>query len=1061
MINSPTEAAVDLNLVPNLVRFGIFELDLRARELRKDGVSTGLPEQSIKILALLLEKPGELVLREDIRKKLWPNDTVVEFDHSINAAMQRLRQALGDPVEAPKYVETLARRGYRWKFPVELVQGEPQAAGPTEAEGTRNGTAAVGNLIGKKVSRYRVLEVLGGGGMGVVFKAEDLKLGRRVALKFLPEETASDPLTLHRFEQEARAASALNHPNICTIYGIEEHEGQPFIVMELLEGETLRELISAAKTRTAPLPLERLLDLSVQITEGLEAAHHKGIIHRDIKPANVFVTTQGQAKILDFGLAKLIPVLTAAEDYPGREHRADGVPGDPGETALKPGLDLLLSRTGVAMGTAGYMSPEQVRGEKVDARTDLFSLGLVLYEMAAGQRAFTGETAPILHDAILSHTPTPVRQLNPELPTKLEEIIKKALEKDRESRYQTAAEIRVDLESLRRKVEPRLLGTRWRKMAAGVAALFVAGAIFWIANRQSSSSNAAPDLKLRQLTSNSADNRVTSGTISPDGKYLAYADAKGMYIKLIATGEIRAVPELAGLTSEGVGWGVGPWFPDGARFLADAHPPLQSTDDWNPGGASIWMVSVLGEVPRKLRDNAGAYSVSPDGSAISFGTNMGRRGPREIWLMDPDGEHARKLFEADEDGSVFNLSWSPDGQRVLYQRTDKSGDTLVSRDLKGGPPTTLSPLSASEAAKVRDVSWLPDGRTIWARDEPEAILPTCNFWIMRFDFRTGKVIEKPKRLTNWSGFCMATTGSTAGVTADGKRLVFLAWESHLTSYLADLAADGTRILRPRRFPRSEGSDEALDWTPDSKAIFFESNRTGSGALYKQSLEADTAERLATGGFGRYTQLTPDGKWVLYLKWPITTPEPVMRVPIAGGSPEELYGAKPSSALTCAKPPSDLCVIAEPADDRKQMTVSTLDPVHGRGPELARFDLDWKADGWPFELSPDGTRVAAIPSPEGPIYILSLRGQATQQVHVKGWSNLGWLSWAADGKSLYVYSGNRQERSLLHVDLRGNAHFLWQNPGAYGEAAAKPSPDGRHLAISGRTLNSNMWTIENF
>ncbi len=1024
-------------LPPNLVRFGVFELDLRARELRKNAVSTGLPEQSIKILALLLEKPGDVVLREEIRKKLWPNDTVVEFDHSINAAMQRLRQALGDPAEAPQYIETLARRGY-----------------------VPSGTAAGGNLIGKKVSRYRVLEVLGGGGMGVVFKAEDLKLGRRVALKFLPEETANDPQTLHRFEHEARAASALNHPNICTIYGIEEHEGQPFIVMELLEGETLRELISKAKTATAPLSLEKLLDLAVQVTEGLNAAHQKGIIHRDIKPANVFVTTQGQAKILDFGLAKLVPAVAAAEAHPGHEHRIDGVHGAPRETALVPGSDLFLSRTGVAMGTAGYMSPEQVRGEKLDARTDLFSFGLVLYEMAAGQRAFTGETAPILHDAILSHTPTPVRELNPELPSNLEEVIKKALEKDRERRYQTAAEIRADLQSLRRKLAPSVLGTRWRKTAAGVAALFVAGAIFWFAIRQPSSSPAAPDLKLRQLTSNSTDNRVTSGAISPDGKYLAYADARGMYIKLIATGEIRAVPEPALLKSRDVEWGVGPWFPDSARFLAHEHPALQSTDNWEIQGSSIWMVSVLGEAPRELRDNAAAYSVSPDGSLIAFGTNVGTRGPREIWLMGPDGEQARKLYEADEDGAVLNLTWSPDGQRFIYLRTDNSGDTVVSRNLKGGPPTTIFPSSefpSSELGKVHDSTWLPDGRVIYSVDEPGAILPTCNFWIMRFDFRTGEIIEKPKRLTNWSGFCM----SSLTATADGKQLTFLESESHLTSYLADLAAGGTKLLRPRRFPRSEGSDSALDWTSDSKVIFFESNRTGADGLYKQSLEEDTAEPLETGGFGRYTHLTPDQKWVLYLKWPITTPEPVMRVPIVGGSPEELYGAKPSSALTCAKSPSELCVILEPSDDRKQVTVSTLDPVHGRGPELARFDLDLKEDGWPFELSPDGTRVAVIPSPDGPIYVLSLRGQATRQVHVKGWSNLGWLSWAADGKNLFVFSGNRQERALLHVDLQGNAHFLWQNPGAYGEAAAVPSPDGRHLAMSGRTLNSNIWIIENF
>jgi serine/threonine protein kinase/tetratricopeptide (TPR) repeat protein len=476
------------------VRFENFELDLRAGELRHNGEQpVPLSEQPFRILTMLLARPGDLVTREEIRTKLWPNGTVVEFEHSISAAMNRLRQALGDSPENPRYIETLARRGYRWKTPVEWVESPLEAASPAPPGLTESQPSAAGNLIGKKVSHYRVLEVLGGGGMGVVYKAEDLRLGRRVALKFLPEELASDPDALTRFEREARAASALSHPNICTIYEIDDHEEQPFIVMELLEGETLRELIAAGGT---PLfPAEKLLNLALQITEGLDAAHREGIIHRDIKPANIFVTTRGQAKILDFGLAKLNIDL-----FPGEisVEPADGTdqarrPRSGPEVASSPRL--FLSRTGVAMGTAGYMSPEQVRGEKLDARTDLFSLGLVLYEMATGQRAFAGDSAAELYDAILKHQPVPARQLNPDIPVQLELIINRALEKDRETRYQSAAGLLVDLRQLRGPYGsafaklPSIPRKRWLVLALGFIVLLavVAAAIhFYLADRQAS-----------------------------------------------------------------------------------------------------------------------------------------------------------------------------------------------------------------------------------------------------------------------------------------------------------------------------------------------------------------------------------------------------------------------------------------------------------------------------------------------------------------------------------------------------------------------------------------------
>ena len=407
-----------------VARFGDgLELDRGAYELRRSGRALKLERIPLDILFLLVESRGQLVYREDIIERVWGKDVFLDTDSSINGAIRKIRQVLKDDPENPVFVQTVMGKGYRFIASVAEANVAPDRPPVKGSSGTKSGAIEPGLVI----SHYRLEEKIASGGMGDVFQAEDIRLGRQVAIKFLSEKSASDSHALQRFLLEARAASSLNHPNICTIYGIEEHDGRPVIVMELLHGETLRQRI-----RRASLEVEQVLDVGIHVADALQAAHAKGIIHRDIKPGNIFITQSGQVKVLDFGWAKLTV--------------GHAVPVDDGQEPL--------TMDGVLPGTRHYMSPEQLRDEEIDGRSDIFSLAIVLYEMATGTKPFTGKNSFAVVDATLNSRPTAALRLNPKLPAEFDAILSKAFEKKPVNRYQTAAELQHDLQLVRRKLEP-------------------------------------------------------------------------------------------------------------------------------------------------------------------------------------------------------------------------------------------------------------------------------------------------------------------------------------------------------------------------------------------------------------------------------------------------------------------------------------------------------------------------------------------------------------------------------------------------------------------------------
>jgi serine/threonine protein kinase len=581
--------------------------------------------------------------------------------------------------------------------------------------------------IGQTVSHYRIIEKLGGGGMGVVYKAEDTILHRFVALKFLPDDVARDHQALERFEREAQAASALDHPNICTIYEISEHEGKRFIAMQFLDGQTLKHLISGR-----PLPSEQVLELGIQIADALDAAHGRGIVHRDIKPANIFVTKRGHAKILDFGLAKLTPV-------------AKGVGASAMPTVTS---EELLTSPGVAIGTVAYMSPEQVRGKQLDARTDLFSFGVVLYEMGTGTLPFRGDTSGVIIDAILNRVPVAAVRLNSDVPTELERTINKALEKDRDLRYQAASDIRTDLKRLRRDTDSGRISSsesreskpsagtarkRYVVLAVCVALLALAFAAYRVWTRPNRPSRSS---KITQISE--WNKPMDEAILSPDGHTVAFVSpAHGItqvFLMLTLGGEPLQ------LTNDEGDKELGNFSPDGKEIYYKTSAALDE----------VWAIPTLGGTPRHVV--AARFAIpSPDGVFIYYVRNdtaaifrAGKSGLNEELVFKSEGTglffvpvllypggndllaagfhmgssnfsfyrihvNNREALDLGEVSGNYDVVWAEPGKTVLFSRTVNGLTNIWNYSLQDRGLTQITFGTGPDFSPMPD----PDGKGIY------------------------------------------------------------------------------------------------------------------------------------------------------------------------------------------------------------------------------------------------------------------------------------------------------------------------------------------------------------
>jgi eukaryotic-like serine/threonine-protein kinase len=965
-------------------------------------------------------------------------------------------------------------------------------------------------MIGQTISHYRILAAVGSGGMGQVFRAEDTRLGRQVALKFLSQQLAHDPAALERFQREARAASSLNHPGICTIYDIGEQDGQPFIVMELLEGQTLRERIGGRA-----LPTDLVLEYGAQIADALDAAHSRGILHRDIKTTNIFITTRNQAKILDFGLAK--------QTAPSRIAEAIGA----GASAQPTTDNLLLTSPGSALGTVAYMSPEQARGEPLDARTDLFSLGAVLYEMSTGQSAFSGGTSAVIFDAILNRNPVAPSVLNPGIPAKLEEIIGKALEKDRELRYQTAAELRADLKRLRRDLGS---ATGFAGRDSGATAIGQRPADSGSSQRissgfsrpqvpQSTLSSAYSAQSIPAPSDESASEILRAGEsaqVRPDAPAPPRTSGLGSKITRIAVWLIAsftvitvAVIVAVVLIVKFAGHGHRR-SPSESSFAQMTITPVTSSGNihstaispdgkWlayvkdDDGGHAIWVRQLAtGSSAKVLAGTPGeidGITFSPDGNYLYYVKEEGVAGGSGTLFQIASIGGTAKQIRTDVDSPI---TFSPDGKRFAFVRDIGKATALLIADTDGANVKQLAATQPPASFPSEGPAWSPDGKTIaiaetangdytnfrvetvaldsgemapvgsrhWDFPRQIAWLPdgsamvfaagvgssSLNAQLWQLSYPDGDV----RRITNDLNFYMGAT-----ITSEASALATVQVMLEGTIWLTNMGGADS-FSSPRQI--TSGIDRAdglagLSWIGRDK-LLFGYYRSGTIHFATTALDGSDMHDVPTPGtLSNWPSVCGNGKYMVFGAQDSSRSISLWRENVDGSDPQQIAAGQLDIFPNCS-PDGKFAVYTDASGAGALMRV----PIDGGKPTTVLTKFVQQA-----QISPDEKTVAGFfhPDPNKPsqLAVIDLQGGDIRKVYdlpadaVIAGDGGSKLQWTRDG------------RDLLYLTEKDEVTSLWAQPVGPISAPVQParkigtfpdsrniwsfalSPDGKQIAYS--------------